>query len=141
MRAELADRMADAETRRRRPWCASLAGRRDQRCPQPVLTRSSALTDADLIAVANSRGQDHLRAISQRTEVSEALSEVIVERGDDHTLGVLLHNQRARFSRSTQEAVVDRAAANPSLHQAVIGPGEQALPPDLMNEMYFVVED
>src|SRR5690606_21546242 len=36
------------------------------------------------------------------------------------------------------EAVVDRAQKNPGLHEAVVSRVD--LPPDLLNEMYFVVE-
>lgn len=76
---------------------------------RPVLANSRALTDDDLLSVARTRGQDHLRAISQRPVVSEAVSEAIVERGDDATLGVLLANEGAAMSREVQEMVVDRA--------------------------------
>jgi uncharacterized protein (DUF2336 family) len=104
----------------------------------PILRNSSALTDEDLLHVARTQGQDHLRAISQRTSVSSAVSDAIVARGDDDTLGVLLRNEGAVLSREAHETVVDRAAANPSLHEAVID--RNSLPVDLLNEMYFMVE-
>ncbi|MBV9511344.1 MAG: DUF2336 domain-containing protein, partial [Caulobacteraceae bacterium] len=104
----------------------------------PVLRRSQALTDGDLVDVARTRSQDHLRAISTRDFVPEAVSEAIVEHGDDATLGVLLRNENAAFSRSAHEAAVDRAAANPQLQEAVVD--RQSLPPDLLNELYFMVE-
>lgn len=104
---------------------------------EPIL-RSSALTDEDLLHVARTQGQDHLRAISQRASVSSAVSDAIVARGDDDTLGVLLRNEGAVLSREAHETVVDRAAANPALHEAVID--RHSLPVDLLNEMYFMVE-
>jgi uncharacterized protein (DUF2336 family) len=104
---------------------------------EPIL-RSSALTDEDLLHVARTQGQDHLRAISQRASVSSAVSDAIVVRGDDDTLGVLLRNEGAVLSREAHETVVDRAAANPALHEAVID--RHSLPVDLLNEMYFMVE-
>ncbi|NQE64385.1 DUF2336 domain-containing protein [Caulobacter sp. RHG1] len=104
---------------------------------EPIL-RSSALTDDDLLHVARTQGQDHLRAISQRASVSSAVSDAIVARGDDDTLGVLLRNEGAVLSRTAHETVVDRAAANPALHEAVID--RNSLPVDLLNEMYFMVE-
>ena len=94
----------------------------------PVLSRSSVLTDTDLLEVVNKRGQDYLRAVSRRVDLSETVSDVIVERGDDTTLGVLLQNETAVLSRRSAETVVDRASVNPDLHAAVL------------NEMYFVVE-
>ena len=104
----------------------------------PVLARSTALTEADLLRVARTQGQDHLRAISGRSDLSEAVSDTVVERGDDETLGVLLRNADAPLSRHAAETVVDRATKNPELHQAVVD--RNTLPIDLLNEMYFVVE-
>jgi uncharacterized protein (DUF2336 family) len=136
VRAELAERMADVA----QPP-PKLIGRFTSdtvAVAEPVLTRSPALTDEDLLQVARTRDQDHLRAISRRFRVPEAVSDAIVERGDDDTLNVLLRNENAELSRAAHEAAVDRAFANPVLHEAVVD--RQSLPLDLLNEMYFVVE-
>jgi uncharacterized protein (DUF2336 family) len=103
-----------------------------------VLAASPVLSDEDLLGVVRKHGQDHLRAVSARPSVSEAVSEVIVERGDDETLGTLLRNDGARLSRKSSEAAVERARVNPALHEAAVS--RASLPPDLLNEMYFVVE-
>lgn len=105
---------------------------------RPVLARSKVLTEDDLLHVVRNHGQDHLRAVSTREEVSEAISDVIVERGDDQTLGVLLNNEGARLSRTASETAVERAQKNKDLHEAVVS--RRDLPPDLLNEMYFVAE-
>jgi uncharacterized protein (DUF2336 family) len=104
----------------------------------PVLRASPVLTEADLLDVVRSKGQAHLRAVSARETVPEAVSDVIVERGDDETLGTLLGNEGAALSRRASEAAVERAKANPALHAAAVE--RKTLPPDLLNEMYFVVE-
>ena len=136
VRAELAARMADALNPPRK-LISSLASD-SIAVAEPVLTRSRALTEDDLLRVARSRDQDHLRAISRRETVPEAVSDVIVERGDDLTLSVLLSNEHAELSRAAHEAAVDRANANPQLHEVVVS--RHSLPLDLLNEMYFVVE-
>ncbi|MDR3513244.1 MAG: DUF2336 domain-containing protein [Caulobacteraceae bacterium] len=136
VRAELSQRMADAAQPPRR-LLADLA-LDSLAVAEPVLTRSRALTEDDLLRVARTRDQGHLRAISRRANVPEAVSDAIVERGDDDTLSVLLRNEHASLSRAAHEAAVDRAVANPALHQAVVD--RQSLPMDLLNEMYFVVE-
>jgi uncharacterized protein (DUF2336 family) len=136
VRAELAQRIADAAAPPRK-LVLGLASD-SIAVAEPVLTRSRALTEDDLLRVAHTHGQGHLRAISRRERVSEAVSDAIVSRGDDDTLGVLLRNENATLSRAAHEAAVDRAAANPALHQAVVD--RQALPVDLLNEMYFIVE-
>ena len=62
------------------------------------------LTEDDLLRVARTRDQDHLRAISRRDTVPVSVSDAIVERGDDATLSVLLSNDRAELSRAAHEA-------------------------------------
>jgi uncharacterized protein (DUF2336 family) len=129
--------MADTDTAPR-GLLRNLARDESIEVARPVLEGSRALTEDDLLAVARTRGQDHLRAISQRATVTSAVSEAIVERGDDRTVGVLLRNEGAALSRETHEIVVDRAVENPELHEAVVR--RASLPVDLLNEMYFVVE-
>jgi uncharacterized protein (DUF2336 family) len=136
VRADLAERIADSAAPPRRLLRGLVAD--SFAVAEPVLMRSPALSEDDLLRVAQTRGQDHLRAISRRVSVPEAVSEAIVERGDDTTLDVLLRNDGAALSRTAHEAAVDRASANPALHEAVVA--RQALPLDLLNEMYFVVE-
>ena len=136
VRAELASKMADVATPPRRLILGLAAD--TAAVAEPVLMRSTALSEDDLLNVARTQGQDHLRAISGRAFVSEAVSDAIVQRADDDTLGVLLRNQNASLSREAHEAAAERAAANPDLHVAVID--RQSLPPDLLNDLYFVVE-
>ncbi len=137
VRIELAQRMAGAEAP---PANLIIRLARDQSIDvaSPVLQSSPALSESDLITVARTRGQEHLRAISRRADVTEAVSEAIVDRADDHTLQTLLSNHGARMSRETHEAVVDRAVVNPALHAAVVQRAQ--LPIELLNEMYYVVE-
>ncbi len=137
VRAELADRIAPAAEAPLK-LVHSLAADQAIEVARPILERSHALTDDDLLAVARGRGQEHLKAISRRDSVSEAVSEAIVERADDETLGVLISNDGAQLSRQAHQTVVDRAVANPALHAAVVN--RSSLPMDLHNEMYLVVE-
>lgn len=104
----------------------------------PILRACGSLQESDLLDVVRTQGQGHLRAVSERDTVSEAVSDVIVERGDDDTVGVLVRNDGARLSRAAHEAVVDRAEANPDLQDALVN--RAALPADLLNELYFVAE-
>ncbi len=136
VRAALAVRLTEHE-QAPRAVLAGLANDEAIAVAGPVLARGG-LSEEDLLAVARTHGQDHLRAISQRAGLPATISDVVVDRGDDETLGVLLRNTDAVLSRQAAEKVVDRAAENPALHQAVID--RNTLPIDLLNEMYFVVE-
>jgi uncharacterized protein (DUF2336 family) len=137
VRAELSGRFAGADSAPRR-LIVSLANDEAIAVAEPVLSRSNSLSEDELLQVVKTRGQDHLRAVSRREVVPEAVSDVIVERGDDQTLNVLLRNDGARLSRGASEAAVERAVRNPALHEAVIE--RKNLPADLLNEMYFVAE-
>ena len=136
VRAELSHRLAAAPSAPPR-LLGSLA-RDSMAVAEPLLRTSRALSEADLVQLARTQGQNHLRAISQRPVVPTAVSDVIVERADDATLDVLLRNQGAELSREASETAVDRAQNNPALHAAVVE--RASLPPDLLSEMYFVVE-
>ncbi|AYG95187.1 DUF2336 domain-containing protein [Brevundimonas naejangsanensis] len=137
VRAELAERFCRSPDAPRQ-LIRRLANDEAEAVATPVLSASPVLTEADLIAVIRSRGQGHMRAVSRRAEVSEAVSDAIVERGDDETLGVLLGNQGACLSRAASEAAVERARVNPALHEVTVE--RASLPPDLLNDMYFAVE-
>lgn len=136
VRAELSARFADSRNAPR-SLIRRLASDEAQ-VAEAVLRLSPVLTENDLLDVVRSKGQAHLRAVSSRETVSEAVSDVIVARGDDETLGTLLGNDGAVLSRQASEAAVERARINPALHEATVE--RAALPPDLLNEMYFVVE-
>jgi uncharacterized protein (DUF2336 family) len=105
---------------------------------EPILQRSAALTDDALINVIQSKGQGHIHAVAGRKIVSEKLSDAIVTHGDDKALDRLVRNEGATISRVTMETVVDRARNNKALHEGVVGRGD--MPLDLLNEMYFIVE-
>jgi len=136
VRAELADRMAAAP----QPPPALLRGLAADviAVAEPILTGSEALPVADQVELARTLGQEHLRALSRRPGVTAAVTDAIVQRADDDTLGALLRNDTAQLSRQSHETAVDRAALNSDLHEAVVD--RTSLPPDLLNEMYFVAE-
>lgn len=136
VRAELARRFADSPVAPR--TLIRRLAHDEAEVATPILSASPVLTDADLIEVARTRGQEHLRAVSSRKQVSEAVSDAIVDHGDDETLQSLLANEGAQMSREASEKAVERARANPALHAATVE--RKALPPDLLNEMYFIVE-
>jgi uncharacterized protein (DUF2336 family) len=64
---------------------------------RPVLARSARLSDADLVNAA-SKSQEHLHAIGQRHQLSEAVTDVLVERGNDRVVRSLARNTGAHFS-------------------------------------------
>jgi uncharacterized protein (DUF2336 family) len=75
----------------------------------PVLSLSARLTDEDLIATAKTKGQPYLLAISTRPSLSEAVTDVLVERGDQGVVIAVAKNIGARFSDSGFGLLVRRS--------------------------------
>jgi uncharacterized protein (DUF2336 family) len=105
---------------------------------EPVLRHSRVLDEQTLLQIVNYQSQQHIKAVAQREQVSESLSDAIVKFGDDNALDALIRNEGADVSRTSMEAAVDRARRNAVLHEGVVQ--RRDLPLDLLNEMYFVVE-
>jgi len=75
----------------------------------PVLTQSERLDDRDLVVSASSKSQQHLFAIAQRRSLSEAVTEVLVERGDRDVVHSVVKNTGARFSDAGFRMLVKRS--------------------------------
>ena len=75
----------------------------------PVLASSPQLSDADLIENAATKSQDHLYAIAQRLKLSEAVTDVLVERGNRRVVNRVASNDGAQFSFKTYERLVQHA--------------------------------
>jgi uncharacterized protein (DUF2336 family) len=80
-----------------------------------VLANSSRLRTSDLVEIASSRGQDHLLAISGRSNLPEAVTDVIVDRGERTVIRKLANNSSARFSETGYSTIVARAEADDEL--------------------------
>jgi len=63
-----------------------------------VLSNSKRVTMNTLVEVASTKGQDHLFAISNRKDLPEAVTDVIVNRGERRVIRNLATNTTARFS-------------------------------------------
>ena len=85
----------------------------------PVLTHSTRLSEAELLDIAGSHGQEHLLAISQRSALSESLTDVLLDRGQRPVTHALAQNQGARFSERGFAALVARAEKDSSLAEWV----------------------
>ena len=76
---------------------------------EPVLKYSQVLSDADLAENAQSKSQEHLLAIAQRLKLSEAVTDVLVDRGDRRVVDTMVKNKGARISLSGYEKLTHKA--------------------------------
>ena len=85
----------------------------------PVLTTSTRLTASDLIEVAKTKSQRHLLAISGRTQLEEAVTDVLLTHGDREVTSQLATNSGARFSETGFETLVKAGETDATLAEKV----------------------
>ena len=80
-----------------------------------VLTNSSRLGTDVLVEIASSKGQEHLLAISGRADLPTAVTDVIVDRGEDRVIRKLANNAGAKFSDQGFSTIVNRVGGDDEL--------------------------
>jgi len=102
---------------------------------RPVLMKSGLLRDSDLMEIIRQCSQEHLLAVTMREQVSEQVSDALVEKGNDEVLGSLAGNAGAELSSTAIETMVERSeGGNENLQEALVTRGD--LPEALMRKMY-----
>jgi Uncharacterised protein conserved in bacteria (DUF2336) len=76
---------------------------------EPVLIHSEQLSDDDLVENATTKSQAHLFAIAQRLKLSETVTDVLVDRGDERVVYRVVKNKGARFSLAGYGKLTNRA--------------------------------
>lgn len=82
---------------------------------RPMLEKSTILRDANLVEIAKKNGQGHLLAIAGRDVLSEIVTDVLVERGDNTVMRRVASNQGAAFSERGMAGLVEAAAEDEDL--------------------------
>ncbi len=85
----------------------------------PVLSQSERLDDDALIETARNKSQAHLIAISTRKVLSGAVTDVLVQRGNDEVVQSTVNNPGAEFSEHGFTRLVSRAEGNDGLATCV----------------------
>jgi uncharacterized protein (DUF2336 family) len=82
---------------------------------RPILIQSERLAGSALRANTATKSQQHLLAIAQRRSLSEAVTDVLIERGDREVLRSVVNNVGSRFSEAGCHMLVERAAGDDDL--------------------------
>jgi uncharacterized protein (DUF2336 family) len=85
----------------------------------PVLSQSARLDDKTLIENARSKSQAHLMAISTRRVLSGAVTDVLVQRGNDEVIQSTVNNPGAEFTERGFTRLVNRAEGDDNLATCV----------------------
>ena len=97
----------------------------------PVLSQSERLDDETLIETARNKSQAHLMAISTRKVLSGAVTDVLVQRGNDEVVQSTVNNPGAEFSERGFTRLVNRAEGNDGLATCI------GLRPNIPRHLYL----
>ena len=85
----------------------------------PLLRRSPRLADAELVAIARNKSQQHLLAISERQRIGTTVTDVLVKRGDQQVARQIAANRGAKLSDDSFNRLVDRAVRDDELAERI----------------------
>ncbi|VAW10002.1 hypothetical protein MNBD_ALPHA09-1638 [hydrothermal vent metagenome] len=86
-----------------------LARVEDVSVADPILRLSPVLDETDLIEIASEMSNDHLVSISQRKRLSETVTDVLIDRGDNAVKRHVSANDGAQISRGGFETLAHSA--------------------------------
>lgn len=105
----------------------------------PVLQYTQALSDEDFAALIHVIPESHHLAIATREQLSEKLSDSLLEKGSEKVATALVGNGGAALSEQGMARIVETYPENKALISALVGrPG---LPPTLAERMVSLVSD
>jgi uncharacterized protein (DUF2336 family) len=116
-----------------------LACHKDIAVAAPVLLRSLALSDAALAEIASRLGRQHLLTISCRRTLDEALTDILLKRGDLDVCRALAKNAGAKFSEAGYAAIVATAEPHKDIAELLLLRSD--LPPAMLRELLSKATD
>ncbi len=106
---------------------------------RPILINSSVLGDPELVDIIQHRGWEHQLAIAMRQSLSIAVTDSLVEAGNNTVITTLLENQSAEISAATMEYLVEESHRVDSYQNPLVR--REDLPPALAKRMHGWVSD
>lgn len=105
----------------------------------PVLTHSKVLESTDLVDIVRNRAVEHQLAVSVREDVTEDVTDALVEKGDQSVIMNLLSNPNAKISGSAMQYLVDESKRVSAYQEPILR--REELDPDTAKQMYAWVSD
>ena len=99
----------------------------------PILSRSNQVSQATLIHVAQTKGQEHLHAVASRARVNATISDLLIERGNEKVVQAVTANANAQISERGFGALTERYSDHEKI--AVNIAKRQDVPPRVMKAL------
>ncbi len=103
----------------------------------PILIESRILHDVELIEIVQHRTMDHQLAIAIRPQISEQVSDALVESENEEVIRILLSNDSAQISDSAIDGLIEASRHIESFQKPLVN--RQDLPHDLAKKLYWAV--
>ncbi|HSK40281.1 MAG TPA: DUF2336 domain-containing protein, partial [Arenibaculum sp.] len=103
----------------------------------PVLMRSKALSDEDLIDIIRRHALEHRLAVARRAAVNPSVGDALVDTGEEEVMLALLRNPGACLSPDALRRLADQAARRHALCEPLALRPE--LTPELAARLYWLV--
>jgi len=81
----------------------------------PFLRGRSALTEADLVGYVRNKRKEYLALIASRPELTEKVTDILIERGDVDIFRILLGNKGAKLSDNGYAKLISEGRNNKEL--------------------------
>jgi len=103
----------------------------------PILSKSGLLRDNDLVEIIKLRTEEHMLAITMRRNVSETVTQALVDAGHEPVIISLLKNANAKISETTMEYLVEQSQRVDSFEEPILNRDD--LNPQLAKRMFLWV--
>ena len=117
----------------------SLAQDLDISVAAPILEFSSVLSDEDLIDIVAEHPASHQEVIARRTTISEAVSDSLIEHGDENVIATLVKNNGAHISVNAYGRILDTYGNNQQIQRNMVG--RQSLPVTIAERLVTLVSE
>lgn len=104
---------------------------------RPLLEQSTLLRDPDLVEIVRMRTDEHRIAIAMREQLSEDVSDAVVEYGNEDAIEALLRNSDAAISKRAMEYLVAESRRADRFQEPLVSRDD--LPVELAYRMYWWV--
>jgi len=103
-----------------------------------ILKNSRIISKDVLLRVVKEKSDAHRMHITARPDLSEDISDALVEHGSDEVVVSLLKNETAKIAVNTYDTVAKRAETNALLQSPLVR--RKGVPLDVLHELYLQVE-
>lgn len=105
----------------------------------PILEFSKALSEEDLVEIIGVCKPNRHVAVARRENVSEKVSEAIVEKGNEDAVVALVSNQTAQIGEKTYDKVIDKYGDNERIQEPMVK--REKLPITIAERLVATVSD